>query len=788
VHPLNLRVFSRLALFPYDFAYPKNLKRMSLGKTDMKKSHLFSLLTGLVLAIATSSGFGETLVINDDYNVTPDPTSLTGFSLGKGVNTGINPPTTTRLTGTAPSSANLRYINQSDRSGGLYTISNNKVQVGNGSNAGRFTLGTGSSLPYSFGSVLGISTAGPSSPAVYDITIAMANNDNDHDRMSFGIGTVESDNTTWDFGVQLYQVSGDAQFSLGTLINSGSSGIGSNLRQDISGQKSIFDRNQEVPLLIRITDAGQESGNAYNSRVRVSKDNGATWIYDTVTDASLTHGWRFDGADRYIMWDQAPSADQVTYDNFSITLFPEKTWNGFVNANWNNAGNWDEGVAPTDGDSLVFNGTNRQSNSNNRSTTLLSSIPAITFNNGGFTLGGTGFTIYRGITNLSGVNTINNNLILGSTITVKSSGTLTIGGTVSGSEAGLNNVGSGTLELAGANTYSGATTVSAGTLLVNGSTASGSAVSVASGATLGGSGTVSGAVSVSGTISPGNSAGTFTAGALTLNGGGTYLWEVDDSGNDVINAASLNIAATSSSKFNINVSALASLTGWSSTTSHQWTLVHTTGGITGFDAAKFALTDNFAMEGNSLGAAGYFSVAQSGNDLVLNFIPLTPANDVVQRVAGKGVKVATSDLLSNDTAVGGSITGIDTTGLDGTATLDGGWIFYVPSENDAASDAFVYTLTDANGKTATARVTINSEPGVTQTRQLESVSAGEGSFYGVPNTGYTVEYTESLSPANWQPLTTVGENGVVTTDANGLGTFTDPAPLAGERYYRITYP
>jgi hypothetical protein len=269
---------------------------------------------------------------------------------------------------------------------------------------------------------------------------------------------------------------------------------------------------------------------------------------------------------------------------------------------------------------------------------------------------------------------------------------------------------------------------------------------------------------------------------LTLNGGGTYLWEVDDSGNDVINAASLNIAATSSSKFNINISALASLTGWSSTTSYQWTLVHTTGGITGFDAAKFAFTDNFVTEGNSLGAAGYFSVAQSGNDLVLNFIPLTPANDVVQRVAGKGVKLATSDLLSNDAAVGGSITGIDTTGLDGTATLNGGWIFYVPSGNDAASDAFVYTLTDANGKTATATVTINSGPAVTQTRQLESVSAGEGSFYGVPNTSYTVEYTDSLDPADWQTLTTV------TTDANGLASFTDPAPPEGERYYRITYP
>jgi hypothetical protein len=68
---------------------------------------------------------------------------------------------------------------------------------------------------------------------------------------------------------------------------------------------------------------------------------------------------------------------------------------------------------------------------------------------------------------------------------------------------------------------------------------------------------------------------------------------------------------------------------------------------------------------------------------------------------------------------------------------------------------------------------------------LISVAAGQGTFLGTPGATYTVQYTESLSPINWLPLTNV-----VTDGGTGVGSFTDPTDPAtqSERYYRIAVP
>ncbi len=105
--------------------------------------------------------------------------------------------------------------------------------------------------------------------------------------------------------------------------------------------------------------------------------------------------------------------------------------------------------------------------------------------------------------------------------------------------------GTGTVILAGANTYSGATLIASGTLLVNGSI-NNSPVTVANGGTIGGNGTIGNAVTVlsGGTLAPGASVGKLTVNnALTLQAGSTAVMELSKSSGVTTNDAVLGLTS-----------------------------------------------------------------------------------------------------------------------------------------------------------------------------------------------------------------------------------------------------
>ncbi len=131
---------------------------------------------------------------------------------------------------------------------------------------------------------------------------------------------------------------------------------------------------------------------------------------------------------------------------------------------------------------------------------------------GGTTIAAGTLQLGAGGTSGSIVGDVSNN----GTIAFNRSDLIAFAGAISGSGT-LNQLGTGTTVLTGANSYTGVTNVNAGTLLVNGNQAAATGLtSVASGATLGGTGTIGGSVNVAdgGTLA----AGSGGIGALTVGG------------------------------------------------------------------------------------------------------------------------------------------------------------------------------------------------------------------------------------------------------------------------------
>ena len=223
----------------------------------------------------------------------------------------------------------------------------------------------------------------------------------------------------------------------------------------------------------------------------------------------------------------------------------------------------------------------------------------------------------------------------GRKITVGTNAILTYNG-------GFTKDGDGTMEIQSTgNNYTGDTVVNDGKLVVNGSIASSSGTTVNSGATLGGSGTVSAlTVASGGTLSPGNSPGTLTASSATWNGGGTYVWEINNflgsegTSWDFLNVTgSLAISASAGNRFIIDIVSLLAADNtagladeFDAFANYSFAIATAAGGITGFSSSYFdILTSGFANSMNPEGASasGSWGILQDGNSIKLSYTAAT---------------------------------------------------------------------------------------------------------------------------------------------------------------------
>jgi MYXO-CTERM domain-containing protein len=289
-------------------------------------------------------------------------------------------------------------------------------------------------------------------------------------------------------------------------------------------------------------------------------------------------------------------------------------------------------------------------------TSVTASIGSLTLG-GGQVIGGTGALALGGNVVSSGSSAIASRVSLGATRSFDVTNTLTLSNAISGSGAGINKTGGGTLILGGTSSYTGATNVTAGRLVVNGTLSSAAGqVSVGDGLNadsgiLSGTGTIQRSVSIAkgGTIAPGSGVGGGGGGGgaggvgilrtngQTWNGEGTYVVTIADA-SDTSNTAAgakfsqlqltgaLTLTATPLSRFIFDVTSLDVLgangnaLNFDKTRNYDWIIATTTSAVPDF-TDKFTLIDHFTNDTSGVNGApdGGFSISGSGNDVVLHY-------------------------------------------------------------------------------------------------------------------------------------------------------------------------
>ena len=333
--------------------------------------------------------------------------------------------------------------------------------------------------------------------------------------------------------------------------------------------------------------------------------------------------------------------------------------------------------------------------------------------------------------------------------------------------------GTGTTTLSSSNGYTGPTTLSAGTLRVNGSLAGSGTVSVGSGSTLSGTGSVgtvivgSGGAVLAGTPL---ASGTLSLSGSVWNGGGNYTWKIGDTGRDLllINGL-LNLSSLSSSNtFAINLASMGAFTGFNANASTNWTIA-TFGSVAGFSTNDFTLSSM----GFSPATNGVFGLATNASGLVITY-----TTAYVPPSSGSVWNAASGNLSANPAITNGSA--LLFAGSGGSVTNDSlGNVSALSYSNTAGSYNFsgnslmIGSGGIANNSTNTQTVSTSLTLGASQ-----SFTAGSGSLViagNVASSGNTLTVNGSNNTLMTGSLSGIGgivKSGAGTLMLTGADTFT----------------